>query len=111
MTDQQQPNSYMTAPDEEGMFGIYGGRFVPETLMPLILDLEKEYEKAKSDPAFKAHALGLPNEQAIARARGSDVDPDRIHQARRDLVKAIVCLLYTSPCPRDLSSTRMPSSA
>ena len=45
-------NSFMTGPDEQGRFGIFGGRFVSETLMPLILDLEAEYEKAKTDPSF-----------------------------------------------------------
>ena len=48
------PNSFRTGPDERGHFGIYGGRFVAETLMPLILELEREYTKAKSDPKFKA---------------------------------------------------------
>jgi len=47
-------NSYKTGPDEKGRFGIYGGRFVAETLMPLILDLEKAYEEAKTDDAFQA---------------------------------------------------------
>ncbi|MCB2105190.1 MAG: tryptophan synthase subunit beta, partial [Rhodobacteraceae bacterium] len=47
-------NSFMTGPDEQGRFGIFGGRFVSETLMPLILDLEAEYEKAKTDPTFWA---------------------------------------------------------
>jgi tryptophan synthase beta chain len=46
------PNSYRTGPDEQGHFGLYGGRFVAETLMPLILDLEQAYEDAKADPAF-----------------------------------------------------------
>jgi len=45
-------NSFKTGPNEDGMFGIYGGRFVAETLMPLINQLAAEYEKAKSDPAF-----------------------------------------------------------
>src|SRR6266436_880707 len=49
----QQPNSYRTGPDEHGHFGIYGGRFVAETLMPLILDLEKAYADAKADPKFR----------------------------------------------------------
>ena len=47
-------NSFMTGPDEKGRFGDFGGRFVSETLMPLILDLEAEYEKAKTDPTFWA---------------------------------------------------------
>jgi tryptophan synthase beta chain len=46
------PNSYRTGPDEGGHFGLYGGRFVAETLMPLILDLEQAYEDAKADPEF-----------------------------------------------------------
>ncbi len=45
-------NSFMTGPDEKGRFGKFGGRFVSETLMPLILDLEAEYEKAKTDQSF-----------------------------------------------------------
>ncbi|MFK5998850.1 MAG: tryptophan synthase subunit beta [Rhodobacterales bacterium] len=47
-------NSFMNGPDERGRFGNYGGRFVSETLMPLILDLQAEYEKAKVDPTFWA---------------------------------------------------------
>ena len=46
------PNSFKTGPDERGLFGIFGGRFVAETLMPLILDLEREWGAAKSDSAF-----------------------------------------------------------
>ncbi|HKJ61424.1 MAG TPA: tryptophan synthase subunit beta [Hyphomicrobiales bacterium] len=49
-----QQNSFRTGPDEEGFFGIFGGRFVAETLMPLMLDLDKAYEDAKRDPAFQA---------------------------------------------------------
>ena len=45
-------NSYKEGPDENGRFGNFGGRFVSETLMPLILSLEKEYQKAKSDNNF-----------------------------------------------------------
>ena len=48
-----EPNSFRTGPDEQGMFGIFGGRFVAETLMPLILDLERHWIEAKTDPAFK----------------------------------------------------------
>ncbi len=53
------PNSFRTGPDERGFFGIYGGRFVAETLMPLILELEKAYEEAKADPAFHAELENL----------------------------------------------------
>jgi tryptophan synthase beta chain len=54
----RQPNSFRTGPDERGHFGIYGGRFVAETLMPLILELEKAYAAAKNDPAFHKEMTG-----------------------------------------------------
>jgi tryptophan synthase beta chain len=53
------PNSFRHGPDEYGHFGLYGGRFVAETLMPLILDLEAAYGAARIDPAFKAELNGL----------------------------------------------------
>jgi len=53
------PNSYRTGPDNRGHFGAYGGRFVAETLMPLILDLERAYEEARRDPNFQAELDGL----------------------------------------------------
>ena len=49
----QQLNSFRTGPDERGHFGLYGGRFVAETLMPLILELEEAYAAAKNDPRFR----------------------------------------------------------
>ncbi|MGO9544247.1 MAG: tryptophan synthase subunit beta [Rhodomicrobium sp.] len=61
-------NSFRTGPDERGHFGLYGGRFVAETLMPLILELEAAYTKAKTDPEFlaelqdlNAHYAGRPS--------------------------------------------------
>jgi tryptophan synthase beta chain len=54
----QQPNSFRTGPDERGHFGIYGGRFVAETLMPLILELERAYADARCDPAFQSEMNG-----------------------------------------------------
>lgn len=61
-------NSLRNLPDERGHFGQFGGRYVAETLMPLILDLEAEYRSAKADPAFKAqfddlmkHYVGRPS--------------------------------------------------
>ena len=54
-----EPNSYRTGPDENGHFGIFGGRYVAETLMPLILELEQAYEEAKNDPAFHAELAHL----------------------------------------------------
>lgn len=62
------PNTFRAGPDEHGHFGIYGGRFVAETLMPLILEVERAYEAAKQDPAFAAelayylkHYVGRPS--------------------------------------------------
>ena len=62
------PNSFRKGPDETGHFGIYGGRFVAETLMPLILELEEAYKAAKRDPSFQAeldqlnaHYAGRPS--------------------------------------------------
>ena len=52
-------NSYRAGPDDKGRFGHYGGRFVAETLMPLILDLEAAYKAAQSDPAFEAELVDL----------------------------------------------------
>ncbi len=54
-----QPNTYRAGPDETGRFGLFGGRFVAETLMPLILDLEAAYEAAKEDPEFQAELADL----------------------------------------------------
>jgi len=62
------PKSYRTGPDAEGRFGIYGGRFVAETLTPLVLDLADEYDRAKNDPNFQQeidyylkHYVGRPS--------------------------------------------------
>jgi len=56
---QAEPNSFRTGPDENGHFGLFGGRYVAETLMPLILDLEKAYNDAKEDPEFQAELASL----------------------------------------------------
>jgi tryptophan synthase beta chain len=68
MNAPHQPNSFRTGPDERGRFGDFGGRFVSETLMPLILELEACYENAKTDPSFWAemddlwkHYVGRPS--------------------------------------------------
>ncbi|MEM6846665.1 MAG: tryptophan synthase subunit beta [Pseudomonadota bacterium] len=59
MSIQERPNSYRNGPDERGRFGIFGGRFVAETLMPLILSLEEAYDAARNDPAFAVELAGL----------------------------------------------------
>ena len=55
----ERPNSFKTGPDESGRFGDYGGMFVSETLMPLIIELAEQYEKAKKDPLFWAEMEDL----------------------------------------------------
>jgi tryptophan synthase beta chain len=64
----QIPNSLRGGPDERGYFGIYGGRFVAETLMPLVLAVEAAYAEARNDPGFQAelddyleHYVGRPS--------------------------------------------------
>jgi tryptophan synthase beta chain len=52
------PNTFRAGPDEAGHFGIFGGRYVAETLMPLVLAVEKAYDEAKADPAFAAEIDG-----------------------------------------------------
>jgi tryptophan synthase beta chain len=52
------PNDYSAYPDASGRFGDYGGRYVPETLMPLVLELDRAYAEAKADPAFQAELAG-----------------------------------------------------
>ena len=61
-------NSYRTGPDEDGHFGQFGGRYVPETLMPLVLQVEQAYAAARRDPVFHAelkhyltHYVGRPS--------------------------------------------------
>ena len=72
--DQTSPNSFRTLPDGDGHFGLFGGRFVAETLMPLILQVEKAYDAAQADPSFQAelddylkHYVGRPSPLYFAR--------------------------------------------
>jgi tryptophan synthase beta chain len=92
MTVQQQPNSFRTGPDERGHFGIFGGRFVAETLMPLILDLEKAYNEAKKDPAFKAEMdgylanyVGRPSPLYLAERMTAHLGGAKLYFKREDL--------------------------
>ena len=64
----QVPNTFRGGPDERGHFGIYGGRFVAETLMPLVLAVEAAYGEARADPGFQReldyyleHYVGRPS--------------------------------------------------
>ena len=47
------PNSFRGGPDKDGHFGSYGGRYVAETLMPLVLAVEQAYDAARRDPSFQ----------------------------------------------------------
>jgi tryptophan synthase beta chain len=92
MTVQQQPNSFRTGPDERGHFGIYGGRFVAETLMPLILDLEKAYKDAKADPNFQKemdgylkHYVGRPSPLYFAERLTEHCGGAKIYLKREEL--------------------------
>jgi tryptophan synthase beta chain len=86
------PNSFRSGPDEDGRFGIYGGRFVAETLMPLILDLQAEWENAKTDPAFKAelenlgkHYIGRPSPLYFAERLTEKLGGAKIYFKREEL--------------------------
>jgi tryptophan synthase beta chain len=76
----QQSNSFRNQPDDRGHFGQFGGRFVAETLMPLVLNLEKEYRRAQADPAFAAefddlleHYVGRPSPLYYAERLTADI--------------------------------------
>jgi tryptophan synthase beta chain len=92
MSAPQQPNSFRTGPDERGHFGIYGGRFVAETLMPLILALEQAYAEAKVDPAFRKemdghlkHYVGRPSPLYFAERMTAHFGGAKIYFKREDL--------------------------
>jgi tryptophan synthase beta chain len=92
MTVQSKPNSFRTGPDERGHFGIYGGRFVAETLMPLILELEAAYAAAKQDPAFKkemdgylADYVGRPSPLYFAERLTAHFGGAKVYLKREDL--------------------------
>src|SRR3954464_15606358 len=86
------PNSFRTGPDERGHFGNFGGRFVAETLMPLILELEKAYEVAKADPAFHdelaylaKHYTGRPSPLYFAERMTDELGGAKIYFKRDEL--------------------------
>lgn len=87
-----EPNSFKTGPDEDGHFGIFGGRYVAETLMPLILDLEKHYSAAKKDPDFQAevdylnkHYTGRPSPLYFAESLTEELGGAKIYFKRDEL--------------------------
>jgi tryptophan synthase beta chain len=86
------PNDYSAYPDRAGRFGDYGGRFVPETLMPLVLQLEESYEAAKADPAFRAelasdltHYAGRPSPLYFAQRLTEHFGAAKIYLKREEL--------------------------
>ena len=92
MTIQGRPNSLRTGPDERGHFGMFGGRFVAETLMPLILSLEEAYEHARADPAFQAemdsylaHWVGRPSPLYFAERLTEHLGGAKIYFKRDEL--------------------------
>ena len=85
-------NSLRSGPDDRGHFGQFGGRYVAETLMPLILDLEREYRAAKADPAFAAqfddlleHYIGRPSPLYFAERLTEQLGGAKIYFKRDEL--------------------------
>ena len=77
-------NTWAQWPDANGRFGEFGGRYVAETLMPLVLELEQEYAKAKADPSFQAefdwlleHYVGRPSADVLRRAADASISAGR----------------------------------
>ncbi len=85
-------NSFMMGPDDQGRFGQFGGRFVSETLMPLILELEDRYEHAKTDPSFWAemedlwkHYVGRPSPLYFAPRLTAELGGAKVYMKRDEL--------------------------
>lgn len=92
MNETPKPNSFRSGPDEDGRFGIFGGRFVAETLMPLILDLQDEWNKAKTDQVFQAelkhlgaHYIGRPSPLYFAERLTAELGGAKIYFKREEL--------------------------
>ena len=89
---QHKPNTFRAGPDAEGRFGIHGGRFVAETLMPLILKLEEAWRQAKTDADFIAemdfyrkHYIGRPSPLFFARRITAHFGGARLYFKRDEL--------------------------
>jgi tryptophan synthase beta chain len=92
MNAPQQPNSFRTGPDDRGHFGIYGGRYVAETLMPPLLTLENAYAEAKADPAFQKEMdghlknyIGRPSPLYLAERMTERFGGAKVYFKREDL--------------------------
>ncbi len=86
------PETYRGGPDEDGHFGIFGGRFVAETLMPLVLEVEKAYDAARKDPGFQADFdryakdyIGRPSPLYFAESLTRELGGARIYFKRDEL--------------------------
>lgn len=86
------PNSLRAGPDPRGRFGIFGGRFVAETLMPLVLELDAAYAAAKADPTFRSELdyylkdyVGRPSPLWFARRLTEELGGARIYMKREEL--------------------------
>ncbi len=85
-------NTYRAGPDERGHFGIFGGRYVPETLMPLVLDVERAYAAARADPDFQRdfddrlrHYVGRPSPLYFAERMTDELAGPKIYFKRDEL--------------------------
>ena len=92
MSAVQQTNTFRNGPDDEGHFGIFGGRYVAETLMPLILEVEKAYEAAQADPSFREemdrylnHYVGRPSPLYLAERLTSHFGGAKVYLKRDEL--------------------------
>jgi tryptophan synthase beta chain len=92
LTLASKPNSFRSGPDERGRFGLFGGRFVAETLMPLVLELERAYAQAKSDPRFRAEMdaflkdyVGRPSPLYFAERLSAHLGGAKIYLKREEL--------------------------
>ena len=92
MAEQDPSPSLRAGPDARGHFGAFGGRYVAETLMPLILELEAAYRAAKADPAFRAeldhlltHYVGRPSPLYFAEALTAHLNGAKIYLKRDEL--------------------------
>ena len=85
-------NDYSAYPDAQGRFGDFGGRYVAETLMPLVLELNDAYEAAKADPSFQAeldgyltHYVGRPSPLYFAERLTRHYGGAKIYLKREEL--------------------------
>jgi len=99
-------SQYRPGPDANGLFGSFGGRYVAETLMPLVLDLAREYEAAKADPKFleelayfQRDYIGRPNPLYFAERLTEHCGGAKIFFKREELNHTGDGMCKHSPCP------------